>query len=121
MSDAAVEPVTVGELRVEADLNLSVDGAPVRLRSADGRIEVSVDRPATLRRLDDVRTGIRALWPDGHRDPLTTVPVGIHVDGVEVARIDPGSPAGPLARVLGASPARLDLRGVVRAALKRLR
>ncbi|WP_435064763.1 hypothetical protein [Halobaculum sp. EA56] len=117
-SDRDVPPaerIAVDDLRIEADLDLAVDGDPVRVRSTGGRIDVFVRRFGVLPRIDELR---RAL-PSPVGDALERVPVGVHVAGVEVARVDPGVPSGPLSRLLGVAPARVDLPGVARALLRR--
>lgn len=112
-----VERVAVGDLLVEVALDLTVDGEPLRVRSRDGRLELSAERLGPLRDVAALRGSLQA--PVG--EPLAgallgEAPLGVSVRGVEVARVDPGVPAGPLSRALGVAPARLDLRGVVRAA-----
>jgi len=109
------EPIAVDEFRVEADLDLTVEGDPIRVRSTDGRIDVFVGRIGVLSRIDDLQ---RAL-PRPVGDALERVPVGVHVAGVEVARVDPGVPPGPPSRLLGVDPARVDLAGVARAWIRR--
>lgn len=110
------DPVAVGDLRVAVDLEATVDGDRVDVRSGDGRIDVDTDRMRALRTL----RSLRAVLPDRVRGSidLDRVPLGVHVDGVEVARVDPDVPAGPLARALGIAPVRIDVCGLALAALR---
>jgi len=113
VSDRASSGPVVGDLRVEVDLDATVDGDPVRIRTGDGRIEVFAERLGVLRELSTLREAL----PSPVGDAVKGVPTGIHVGGVEVARIDPGVPPGALSRALGVAPARVDVGGVARAAL----
>lgn len=111
----AADRITVADLRIEADLDLAVDGEPVRIRTGNGRVGVFVDRIGTLSRVAELLDAL----PEPLGGSLDRVPLGVHVAGVEVARVDPGVAAGPLSRALGVAPARVDLGGVVRAVLSR--
>ena len=113
MSDGASAGVVVDDLRVEVDLDATVDGDPVRVRTGDGRIDVFAEQLGVLREL----AALRAALPGPVGDAAERLPVGVHVGGVEVARIDPGVSPGPLSRALGVAPATVDLGGVTRAAL----
>jgi hypothetical protein len=116
-SDAAdPDPVAVGDLRVAVELEATVDGDRVDVRSGGGRIDVDADRVRALRTLGS----LRAVLPDRVRGSIDfgRVPLGVHVDGVEVARVDPNVPAGPLARALGIDPVRIDACGLALAALR---
>ncbi|WP_348608717.1 hypothetical protein [Halobaculum rarum] len=113
-ADGDPERVALGDLCVAVDVEATVDGERLTVRSSDGRIDVSADSLRTLRRLG-------SLWeslPNRIGRSLDRAPIGVHVGDVEVARIDPGVPAGPLARALGVAPARLDVGGVARAVLR---
>ncbi|MFC6786033.1 hypothetical protein ACFQFH_09045 [Halobaculum halobium] len=102
------EPVAVGDLHVAVDVDAAVDGDRLAVRSADGRIDVSADSLRALGRLGSLRESL----PERVDRLLDRVPLGVHVDGVEVARVDPGVSAGPLARALGVAPARIDATGL---------
>ncbi|MFC7068956.1 hypothetical protein [Halobaculum lipolyticum] len=123
MSDAAAPadqradapPVPVGDLRVAVDLDATVEGESLRVRTADGRVELFADGFAAVRHAGALRDAL----PDGVGGTLDDVPLGVHVAGVEVARADPGVPAGPVSRALGAAPLRIDVGGVVRALVRR--
>ncbi|SHH22365.1 hypothetical protein [Halobaculum gomorrense] len=108
------DPVAVGDLRIAVDLEATVDGARIDIRSGDGRIDVETDRVRALRAIGS----LREVLPDRVERSLDRVPIGVHVDGVEVARADPDVPAGPLARALGVAPVRLDVRGLALVALR---
>jgi len=113
-AEGDAERVAVGDLRVAVDIEATVDGERLAVRSSDGRIDVSADRLRTLRRLGS----LRELLPNRIGRSIDRAPIGVHVGEVEVARIDPGVPAGPLARVLGVAPARLDVGGLASAVLR---
>lgn len=106
--------VIANGVRIEADLDVRVDGDSLRVRSSDGRIDVFAERLAAVRSLAALRDVVPDRLPDSVGDALKAVPVGVHVRGVEVARVDPGVPPGPLARALGVAPARVNVRGLVR-------
>lgn len=108
------EPVAVGDLRVAVDVEATVDGDRLAVRSCDGRIDVSADSVRALGRLESLLEQL----PDRVAGSVDRVPVGVHVGDVEVARVDPGVPAGPLARALGVAPARLDVTGLASAVLR---
>jgi len=108
------EPVAVGDLRVEIDVEATVEGDRLAVRSTDGRIDVSADSLRTLGRLGSLLDRLPARLGES----ADSVPIGVHVDGVEVARVDPGVPAGPRARALGVEPARVDVRGLAGAVLR---
>lgn len=108
------EPVDVGDLRVEVDVEATVDGDRLAVRSADGRIDVSADSLRTLGRLGSLLDRLPARLGES----ADRVPIGVHVGGVEVARVDPGVPAGPLSRALGVAPARVDVMGLAGAMLR---
>lgn len=110
-----VGPVVVGDLRVEADLELEVDGERVSVRSGAGRVDVAAGSLGALRAV----AGLRDRLPAPVAEDIDDVPVGLHVRGVEVARVDPGVSAGPLSRALGLAPARVDLVGVARSVIRR--
>ncbi|WP_277555634.1 hypothetical protein [Halobaculum limi] len=115
MSDASPDRITVGDLRIEADIEASVDGDSLRVRSRDGRMEVYADCFAAIRALSD----LPEVLPSRLGDALDSVPVGVHLYGVEIARIDPGVSPGPLSRALGTAPARVHLRALARALTRR--
>ncbi|QZX98799.1 hypothetical protein [Halobaculum rubrum] len=108
------DPVAVGDLRVAVDVEATVDGDRLVVRSVDGRIDVSADTLRTLGRLESLLEQL----PGRVGELIHRVPIGVHVGDVEVARVDPGVPAGPLAHVLGVAPARLDVGGVASAVLR---
>ena len=112
--DGDAERVAVGDLCVAVDLEATVDGDRLAVRSSDGRIDVSADSLRTLRRLGP----LWELLPNRGGRSIDRAPIGVHVGEVEVARIDPGVPAGPLARVLGVAPARLDVGGLASVVLR---
>ncbi|MFB9823947.1 hypothetical protein [Halobaculum roseum] len=113
-TDDDAEPVAVGDLRIAVDVEATVDGDRLAVRSADGRIDVSADSLRTLGRIGSLREAI----PERIGRSVDRVPIGVHVGDVEVGRVDPGVPAGPLARALGVAPVRLDLGGVAAAVLR---
>lgn len=115
MSDAPPDRVRVDDVQIEADVEATVDGDSLHVRSVDGRVEVHTDRVAALRALSDLREAI----PSRVADSLDSVPVGVHLRGVEVARIDPGVSPGPVSRALGTAPARVDLLALARAVARR--
>ncbi|QZP38530.1 polyhydroxyalkanoic acid system family protein [Halobaculum magnesiiphilum] len=113
-TDPDAEAVAVGDLRVAVDVEATVDGDRLAVRSVDGRIDVSADSLRTLGRLGSLREAV----PDRIGQSIDRVPIGVHVGDVEVGRVDPDVPAGPLARALGVAPVRLDLGGVTAAVLR---
>lgn len=110
-SGADVPRVAVGDLRVAVDLDATVEGESLRVRTADGRVELFAEGFAAVRHAGALRDAL----PERAGDTLEEVPLGVHVAGVEVARADPGVPAGPVSRALGVDPLRIDVAGVVRA------
>lgn len=103
-------------LAVEADLDVTVGDRGVRVAGYGDLLVVDAPSFAALRAL---RRGADAL----PRVPTAVADVGPTVDvrvrGVSVARIDPGTDPGPVARLVGTAPARPSLGGVVRALLRR--
>ncbi|MFC7096347.1 hypothetical protein [Halobaculum marinum] len=116
------ETLAVEEFRIAADVEATVDGDALSVRTVDGRVEVTADGFGALRQVRSLRDVLPAAAVDAlDRLPVDRVPLGVRVAGVEVARIDPGVPPGPLSRALGVAPASVDLRGVVRALVRERR
>lgn len=111
---------------VEADLDLSVDGEPVRVRGDGDLVVIDAPSLATLRAF---RAGVDALpgpvATDGSSASVVAAAadagptVEVRVRGTSVARIVPGGAPGILGTLLGTAPARPQLGGLVRAILGR--
>ncbi|MFB6281358.1 MAG: hypothetical protein ABEH40_05020 [Haloferacaceae archaeon] len=106
-------------LAVEAALDATVAGHDLRI---EGYGDLIVVEAPSLRALRDVRGSLGAAPRPPDRLVGALPPVDVRVRGASVARIDPDADPGPiggtLARLLGVSPARPSLGGVVRALLR---
>ena len=109
-------------LLIEAELTVDLPASTLRLHTEAGRLYVEAPDFDTLRELratadSDAIESLRAVGVDG---PLAIdTPVLVRVRGVPVARYDPSRGAGWLADRLGIAPFRVDLAGVLQAAVRR--
>lgn len=124
-SDATMATDGSGKrLLVEVDLDIDIDGTPVRIVSAGDRIVVDASTFTAVQRL---RSGAATLpislerlaLPGGLHD--LGVPVETRVAGVRIATLGPGSAPNALDRLVGVAPAHVDLSGVILAAQRRVR
>lgn len=113
-------------LRIEADLTVGLSASTVRIESSEtaDRLHVDARSFGALRELraaaeSDAVELLRRLGVDS---PLAVrTPVVVRVRGVAVGSYQPDQPAGRLADLFGIAPFRPSVRGVVRAAVRRLR
>jgi len=116
--------VTDGQrgLLIDADLTVDLPESTLRLHTEAGTLYVEAPEFAALRELratadSDAIERLRALGVGG---PLTIeTPVLVRVQGVPVARYEPSRPTGWLADRLGMDPFRVDLPGILQAAVRR--
>ncbi|MFW5977820.1 MAG: hypothetical protein ACOCP2_01115 [Halohasta sp.] len=108
-------------LFVEADLTIDLPESTVRLHTEAETLYVEAPDFAALRELrstaaSDAVDPLRRLGRDG---PITIeTPVLVRVRGVPVARYEPSRTAGWLADRLGIGSFRVDLAGVLQAAVR---
>ncbi|WP_253738870.1 hypothetical protein [Halohasta salina] len=111
-----------GGLLIDAELTVDLAGTTLRLHTEDDTLYVEAPDFAALRELrattdSDAVASLRALGVEG---PLAVAtPVLVRVRGVPVARYDPSLGGGWLADRLGIDPFRVDLAGVLQAAIRR--
>ena len=111
-----------GGLLIDAELTVDLPGATLRLHTEGDTLYVEAPDFAALRELrattdSDAIESLRTLGVDG---PLAIeTPVLVRVRGVPVAHYDPSRGAGWLADRLGIDPFRVDLAGVLQAAIRR--
>jgi hypothetical protein len=102
-------------------ITIGDEHAPIVVRKDGDRVEID---------LPDMRTGLYKLRHDlsgvyATLNRLQTnlsheaIPVSFRLKGVEVARLGPQARPGLLSYLLGIAPARLRLRGLLRASLRR--
>ncbi len=113
-----------GGLHIEADLTVGLTESTIQVQSAADTLYIdarSFDALTELRAAADSEAlaWLRKLGVSASLDIET--PVVVRVRGVPVGRYHSGKPAGRLATALGISPFKLSLRGVLRAAGRRLR
>lgn len=107
-------PAPRAPLAVEADLELTVDGARVDVRSTGDRLFVEFPSlPAVARALRGSPPG--ETTKIGSLLAVTDLTVEVRSRGRTVAAIGADAPAGPLSRWLGTAPAQVRPAGLVAA------
>ena len=111
-------------LVVDADLTVGLSNATLDVSTDDGILYVDA---RSFGALDELRTAAETEAVDVIRTLIVESPleletaVVVRVRGSRVATYRPGERASRLAELLGIAPFSVDLRGVVRAAGRRLR
>jgi len=106
--------VSPDRLHVEADLSIDVGGETVRVTGGDDGLRIEAPSFRAARRLLDGSEALPGDVDPGAADRLDA-PVTVAVRGRTVARVGGGVRPNRLARLAGVAPARVSLRGVLRA------
>ena len=120
----ATDATPSGSLQIEADLTVGLSASTLRVQSEDETLYIdaqSFEPLAELRAAAD-SGAVELLRRLGVDSPLAIeTPVVVRVRGVPVGSYQPGQRVGRLAELVGTTPFKPRLRGVLRAAARRLR
>jgi len=120
----ATDSPSSGGLHVEADLTVGLSASTLRVQSEGGIVFVDAQRfePLFELRAAADSEAVELLRSAGVEFPLDIeTPVVIRVRGVPVGSYHPEEQAGWLAELLEVAPFSPSVRGVLRAAVRRLR